>query len=175
MTKKKQNGDQTLLYTVFAAVFAALSAVAMIFIKIPIPGVAAGYVHPGDAFIYIAASCLPLPFACAAGAVAGLLADVLSGAAAWAPWSLVIKALLPLMFVRKQKTLLCKRNFVAPAVGLIITVAGYFVAEAVMFTPGGAVASLPWNAAQGAASAIIYYALAAALDKARAKERMLKL
>ena len=174
MKKEPAAGGRGLRYAVFAAVFAALSAAAMLFIKIPIPGAAAGYVHPGDAIIYIAASCLPLPFACAAGAVGGLLADVLSGAAAWAPWTFVIKALLALLFANKQKNLLCKRNFIAPAIGLVITAAGYFIAEAVMFTPAGALASIPWNAAQGAASAVIYYALAAALDKAGAKALLMR-
>lgn len=51
---------------VAAAMFAALTCVLTMFIKIPIMG-GQGYIHPGDMVIYLAASILPLPFA-AAGA-----------------------------------------------------------------------------------------------------------
>ncbi len=151
--------------TVFAAMLAALTAALTLFPRIPIPGAAGGYVHLGDAVIYIAASFLPLPFACAAGGIGGMLADIISGGAAWAPWTLVIKALIVLPFTRKNEKLLCKRNYIAPAGALAITVAGYFIAEAVMYAPATAVLSIIWNAAQGAASAVVYYIIAAAIDK----------
>ena len=151
--------------TVLAAMFAALTAALTMFPRIPIPGAAGGYVHLGDAMIYLAASFLPLPFACAAGGIGGMLADIISGGAAWAPWTLVIKALIALPFTRKQDTLLCKRNYIAPAVALVITVAGYFAAEAIMYSPAAAVLSIVWNAAQGIASAAVYYVIAVATDK----------
>lgn len=61
---------------VAAAMFAALTCVLTMFIKIPIMG-GQGYIHPGDMVIYLAASILPLPFAAAGAAIGGALADIL--------------------------------------------------------------------------------------------------
>ena len=43
-----------------------------------------GYIHLGDALIYLAAVLLPAPYAMAAGAIGGGLADLLT-APVWAP------------------------------------------------------------------------------------------
>ena len=63
------------------AVFAALIFLATAYLpRLPFPG---GYVHVGDAFIYLAACMLPTPWACAAGAIgAGLAAITIIVAAA---------------------------------------------------------------------------------------------
>lgn len=57
------------------AVMAALTTLMTAYIfHIPV-GVNGGYVHLGDTMIYLAAAFLPLPYACAAGAIGGGLAD----------------------------------------------------------------------------------------------------
>ena len=99
---------------VAAAMFAALTCVLTMFIKIPIMG-GQGYIHPGDMAIYLAASILPLPFAAAGAAIGGALADILGGAAVWAPWTLFIKAALTVFFTRKKSTVVCGRNIAACA------------------------------------------------------------
>ena len=67
------------------AVMAALTTLMTAYIfHIPV-GVNGGYVHLGDTMIYLAAAFLPLPYACAAGAIGGGLADLLT-----APVSLII-------------------------------------------------------------------------------------
>lgn len=62
-----------------------------------------GYTHIGDAFIYIAACLLPLPYAATVGAVGALLADCLTGFAIWAPASVIIKSLAFLCFSRQNQ------------------------------------------------------------------------
>ena len=58
------------------AVMAALTTLMTAYIfHIPV-GVNGGYVHLGDTMIYLAAAFLPLPYACAAGAIGGGLADL---------------------------------------------------------------------------------------------------
>ena len=53
------------------AVMAALTTLMTAYIfHIPV-GVNGGYVHLGDTMIYLAAAFLPLPYACAAGAIGG--------------------------------------------------------------------------------------------------------
>lgn len=105
---------------VAAAMFAALTCVLTMFIKIPIMG-GQGYIHPGDMAIYLAASILPLPFAAAGAAIGGALADILGGAAVWAPWTLFIKAALTVFFTRKKSTVVCGRNFAACAAAAVVT------------------------------------------------------
>ena len=58
-----------LLLLVLSALFAAMITVMTAFLfHIPI-GVNGGYLHFGDALIYLAASMLPTPYACIAAAV----------------------------------------------------------------------------------------------------------
>lgn len=60
-----------------AALFAAAIAVTTAYIiHIPLP--TGGYIHPGDALIYLAACLLPTPWAVAAAAVGAGLADLLT-------------------------------------------------------------------------------------------------
>lgn len=157
-----------------AGVFAALICVLTAFLQIPIIS-GQGYVHLGDAVIYLAASILPTPYAAAAAAIGGGLADVLSGSPVWAPATIIIKALLTLSFTSKKTKMLCGRNALASAIGMPITVAGYYVAEALIYgswvTPA---ASVIWNVAQAGASAAVFIIAAAALDKLSFKEKFSK-
>ena len=79
---------------VLAAFFAAVIFLGTFIIKIPIPN---GYIHFGDGFIYVAAALLPLPYAMAAAAIGGLLADLIAGFAAYAPFTAVVKLLIALV------------------------------------------------------------------------------
>jgi uncharacterized repeat protein (TIGR04002 family) len=82
------------------AVMAALTTLMTAYIfHIPV-GVNGGYVHLGDTMIYLAAAFLPLPYACAAGAIGGGLADLLT-APVWAPATIIIKMLICLPFSSK--------------------------------------------------------------------------
>ena len=72
-----------------------------------------GFVHLGDAVIFLAAAMLPTPYAIAAAAVGGGSADLLLAATIWAPFTVVIKALMVLPFTAKKERLLCGRNWVA--------------------------------------------------------------
>ena len=71
---KKKASDRT-LHIVIAAMFAAMTAVLTAFVQIKTP--TGGYVHLGDAMIYLTASFLPMPYAVLAAALGGGLADLL--------------------------------------------------------------------------------------------------
>jgi uncharacterized membrane protein len=74
------------------AIFTALVTVATVVLYIPLP-VAGGYFNLGEAMVYLAALLLG-PYAGAfAGGIGAMLGDLLLGAAAYAPGTLVIKAL----------------------------------------------------------------------------------
>lgn len=153
-----------------AAMFAALVTGLTFFPKIPIPG--GGYVHLGDAVIYLAASFLPLPYAMSAAAIGGLLADVFSGYAVYAPFTLVAKALLTVAFTSKETKILTRRNCLAPLCGLIITPVVYLIADTILYDFGGAVPGIIWNVAQAAASVIVFFVIGAAADKGKLKNKI---
>ena len=162
---------QSIKHLTIAALFAAMIAVFTAFIfHIPIKiGANTAYLHFGDAFIFIAASLLPTPYAVAAAALGGALGDLMCGAAVWMPFTFVAKALIALTFTQKGKTI-NKRNIFAIFLSLIITVVIYYIAEALIY--GNWVSpmlSVLGNVVQIVGSGIIYLILGLALDKTKIK------
>lgn len=161
---------------VLAGLLAAMVCVATSLLHITIPGGTGGYVHLGDAVIYLAASILPTPYALAAAAVGAGVADLLV-APLWAPFTVVIKAVMALTFTAKNDKMLCRRNAVAPLLAGVVCVVGYYIAEVIILWVGGdlssaafaALAAVPFNGAQALASGIAYILLAAALDRLQFK------
>lgn len=158
--------------------FAALIAAATAFIKIPAP---IGYAHAGDSMVCLAACMLPAPLSFIAAAVGGALADVLSGAAVWALPTALIKALNVLPFFA-ARLLLQKRHkddkilrlpiCTALPVTAGVTVGGYYLASALLYGSAAAVAEIPFNAMQALIGAVLFVALAFALDAVKAKQRL---
>ena len=170
----KQKGTLKTTYKKLAAsaMFIALTAFATAyFLHIPI-GANGGYIHLGDTFIYLAASLLPLPYAAAAGALGGGLADLLSGAPAWILPTMIIKPLSVLCFSSKGSGLIIRRNlFALPAAGLVSTL-GYFLAETAFTRSWQAALLVQWgNLLQWGGSVVLYLLVAAALDRLDAKKR----
>ncbi len=165
--------NKQLIKIVLTAMFAALIAGLTFFPKIPIPAGSGGYVHLGDTMIYLAASFLPLPYAMAAAGIGGGLADILSGYVSYAPFTVVAKVLLAIAFTCKKEKVLCKRNYIAPLFGIIITPLVYFFADGII--AGSLAAAVPgiiWNVCQAAASLIVYYIVGAAFDAGGLKKKL---
>lgn len=146
-----------------------------------IPIVGGGYVHLGDTVLYMAAALLPTPYAMAVGVIGGGLADILSGAAVWAPATVIIKAVMALAFTAKNDRFLCRRNLLAPLLAGAMGVAGYYAAEIVIVCLSGssfgaaavaAVAAIPFNVGQELAAGVAFFLLAAALDRLGIKQRL---
>ena len=129
-------------------------------------GANGGYIHFGDALIFIAASMLPKGYAIAAAIIGAGLADLMT-APMWMPATIIIKFLLVLLFTNQKEQLLTKRNLIAPFIAIPITVIGYYIAEVVLFGSFAApMLSVPGNLIQAGGSIIIYYFIASALQKA---------
>ena len=167
-----------LTLTAIAAVFAALTAVMTAFLHIP-SGVNGGYVHVGDAVIFLAASFLPTPYAVGAAAIGGGLADIISGAPLWALFTVVIKALLAMLISSKSEKLLARRNMLMMIPCAAISIAGYYIASAVITVISGgafgagliaAVGEILGNVIQAGGSTLLYFIVAFALDKANFKQ-----
>ena len=156
--------------TALTAMFAAMITVATAVLKVP---VASGYVHLGDALVYLCASFLGAPYALIAAAIGAGLADVFGGYAMYAPASVIVKALTALLLVPNHKqSMLCSKRAAALTVPAgLVTVGGYFIADLIIAREY-AIVDLPGNLVQALSNAIVFIVLAAALDKIGIKKRM---
>jgi len=161
------------------AMMMCLIIVATILIRIPVPATQ-GYVHFGDAMIFLSVLIMGWKYGAAAAGVGSMLADILGGYAAWAPWTLVIKGVMAVimgLFLSRvagkkgRKGYKTVMELLGMALGGIFMVAGYYFAEAVMYgnwlIP---LAGIPWNIGQFAVGMVIATAIAAALYKTPAGE-----
>ena len=152
-----------------AALLAAMTTLMTAYLfHIPV-GVNGGYIHFGDAIIYFAAALLPMPYACAVGAIGGGMADLLT-APMWAPATVLIKALICLPFSSKGNKIVTKRNTAALFFAFCISAVGYYVAEGILF---GFTAAFFTSAAgsliQSAGCAVVFLILGTALDRVGVK------
>lgn len=147
---------------VYTSLTICLVLLGTVLFRIPIP-MTQGYVHLGDAMIYIGILLLGRRSAAAAAGLGSALADILGGYAFWAPWSLVIKFAMAyicgLLIDRthqahtqteghsgRKETALLVLSMTA---GGAVMCAGYFIAESVMYSSMALAAiSVPWNIAQ---------------------------
>lgn len=148
---------------VFTALMTALTT-ALTIASVPL---ASGYYNFGDVPIFMTACLLgPLP-ALVTGALGAALGDVILGYMAYAPFTLIIKALeglvaalffkvisKPIAKKAPQAAFYCLGNILS---GLIMAF-GYFLAEGVLLSEerwSGGIVNLPFNILQGSISAIV--------------------
>ncbi len=155
------------------SVLGALVTVATIVFQIPTPATK-GYINLGDTFIFVGAVLLGKNSGFLVGGIGSALADILSGYAHWAPFTLVIKGLEGYIagfaspWYEKEKVNYA--FFVSILTGAaIIMILGYFIVEVFMYGVGAALAELPGNIFQGGASIVIATIIIIALKKARIK------
>jgi uncharacterized membrane protein len=146
------------------ALFMALTFAATVVVKIPSP--TGGYVNLGDGIILLAAFLLGPLYGSVAGGLGAALADILLGYTAYAPATLIIKALVALIAALTLKAL--KKALPLPAAlllagiaGELFMVAGYFAYTGFVLGFGlGALASVPGDCVQAAigvlASSLLY-------------------
>ena len=164
-------GKGKIFNIVLAGLFSALVLVMTAYLpRIP---TTRGYVHIGDAAIYLAASILPQPYAAVSAALGGFLADALTGFMIWAPYTLIIKACLTIAFTSRRGTIMNGRNCLAAMAAFPITIGGYYLAA--MFMTGSRIAPLeevPANTIQAAGSMALYIFFAMCMDKTGVKTRI---
>lgn len=139
------------------------------FIKIP---VASGYIHFGDALIYLA-SLIIGPWAVIAGIIGEGLVDLISYPM-YVPATVIIKAVLALLFLiikNKSSRLLNVYSALMTVPAALVTVGGYLLAD-MLIDKSFAVVDIPGNIIQAGASAVIFIILAAALDRVNIKDKI---
>lgn len=159
-------------YLTITGIMAALITLTTAYIfHIPI-GVNGGYIHFGDAFIYLAAALLPRPYALAAAAIGGGMADLLT-APMWAPATIIIKVLIAIPFTNKGTKIITARNIIATVAAYLISGLGYYVAEYLLFGSWSVLlVSLSQTLLQSTGSAFVFVALGVALDKTQVKHKL---
>ena len=162
-------GTQKLVMT---ALMMCLILVSTVLFRIPVP-MTQGYVHLGDAMIFIGIAVLGRHYGTVAAALGSAMADVLGGFAFWAPWTLVIKLAMAYL----TGTLLLRhgngsgagkhngnasansgkmQEILAMAAGGSVMCLGYLIAERVMYgTWAAALLGVPWNIGQAAVGIVV--------------------
>ncbi len=144
---------------ILAALFAALSCVATMSIRIPTPGTG-GYIHPGDAIVILSGVILGPVWGFFAGGIGSALSDLIGGYFVYVPITFVIKGLVALaaglLYQKVGKTQ--KSRYAAVVLGgvadIILVAGGYFVCEYFIYGAGAA-ASIPANIIQGIGGLVI--------------------
>jgi len=157
----------------FKGLLIALVAVATMVINVPVAATS-GYIHLGDSVILISSIFFGWEYGLIAGGVGSMLADVLSGYAHWAPFTLVIKAIMGLIIGKMANydgakgNFFSARNVIAAAAGIIWMVFGYLVCGTILKGSFAvALTSVPSNIVQGVGGFVIYLVIGAALNKAK--------
>ena len=157
MVSKKINNNLKKL--ILAALFAALSCVATMSIRIPTPGTS-GYIHPGDAIVILSGVILGPVWGFLAGGIGSALSDLIGGYFIYVPITFVIKGLVALaaglLYQKVGKNQ--KSRYIAVILGgvadIILVAGGYFVCEFFIYGAGAA-ASIPANIIQGVGGLVI--------------------
>lgn len=122
---------------VIAALFAALTCICTMIIKIPTP--TGGYIHPGDGMVLLCGIILGPGMGALAAGIGSMLSDLFSGYMVWVPATFIIKALTAMVasvLFRKSSQLLSGnkaastvRVILGGIVGEALMVFGYFLFE----------------------------------------------
>ena len=169
------------IYTlVLTGIMAGLVLVATSSFRIPVAATN-GYVHLGDAMIFLSVMLLGKKNGAIAGASGSALADLLGGYGHWVPWTFVIKGLMALvagliLFAGKDDDAasaqtsskpLSVRSALAMTAGGLVMIAGYFLAQRFIYgTWAAPLAALPGNIIQAAAGIVLAEVFSSALFKA---------
>ena len=162
--------DKTIKKLVFAALFAALSCVATMVIRIPTP--IGGYIHAGDAVVLLSAFLLGPWWGAAAAGLGSALADLIAAYGLYVPGTFVIKFIVALLAgfllnCRIVRSALA-RAVIAGVIGETFMVLGYLAYEALILDYGAAaVGGVPMNCIQGAFGVVAGSALYVALSKTK--------
>lgn len=122
---------------VVSALFAALTCICTMIIKIPTP--TGGYIHPGDGMVLLCGIVLGPGMGALAAGIGSMLSDLFGGYMVWVPATFIIKALTAmvaaLLFRKAGKHLSYSssnaivRVIIGGIIGEAIMVFGYFVFE----------------------------------------------
>ncbi len=137
-----------------ASVLTAVIFLATWLMKIPLPY---GYAHPGDTVIYLLSLLLPLPYGMAAALSGACLADIASGYAIYAPFTLIIKPVcLAVFYLFKRHKNRFLRYLLPSVIAAAINISLYFAVDLLLYGTAGAILSVTGNALQSIVTIILF-------------------
>ena len=153
---------------VMAAMFAALTCVATMIIKIPSP--LKGYMNIGDCIVLVAGWSLSPMYGFLAAGLGSALADLFSGYVIYAPATFFIKGIMALTVYYGSNLLHKKMNailsqIVSGAVAEVWMCIGYFLFEGVLYGFAPSLVNIPANGIQGVAGLVLGVALIRIFEK----------
>ncbi len=158
---------------VLSALFAAMTCVATMVITVPTP--TNGYIHLGDGFVILSGILLGPVWGTAAAGIGSMFADLLLGYAAYAPATLIIKALAAFLAsvvyigfqrIRKNYAIHLFSIIIAGAVAGLVVTCGYFSFEATIMGYGlAAISGIPTNLMQNGFGICVSALLASLFSK----------
>ena len=154
------------------ALLIAVTAVATLAIRLPNPATQ-GYINLGDAVVLSTALAFGRRTGGLAGGLGSALADLLSGYAIWAPWTLVIKGVegtVVGIVAAWGQTRLSGWSRIGVLVislitGSIAMVGGYYLAGRFLFGPVAATTEIPGNIIQVCIGSVVAIPLSTLLKK----------
>ena len=168
---KKIESTSYIRTIVMASMFAAMTCIATMVIRIP-TFVTNGYVNIGDTIVLLSAWLLTNPYGALAAGVGSMLADILSGYVSYAPATFVIKFIMAFVCAASFKKMSKGRlpvfasYIITSVIAEIIMIAGYFLYESTILGYGlAAAASIISNAVQAVVCALLGNVLIHVLPK----------
>lgn len=137
------------------AMMATITFVGIYAVKVPVPN---GYVHIGDCMIFLGVLLLGGKRGAVSGAIGAAMADLLAGYMHWVFPTFVIKFVMASvmgLFVEKIMPKAKWNWLIGAAVGGVLQVILYFVADTVMFGMAMGIVDIPGNVVQTIAGIIL--------------------
>ena len=177
MRRQSLKTDQTIMTALLMGMIVAMTMV----VRVPIPATH-GYIHLGDSMVFLAVLALGKKNGAVAAGVGSALADILGGFAIYGPITLVVKGLMAYVMgafieraVRNGQFSGARAKVITiagMAIGGVLMVAGYYVAEGFMY--GNWIVPLSgvgMNCIQFAVGGVIAFAVSHALENTPAGKR----
>jgi len=147
----------------FSGLAVAVVAVVTMVVQVPIPQTK-GYINLGDAVILVFAMLFGSKIGFIGGGLGSALADVLTGYAHFAPFTLVIKGIEGLLVgLFASKDMKPRARILILMLSVLEMVFGYFLVETFMYGAGAALIEVPGNLIQAGSavvlSLLLYYAV----------------
>jgi len=136
--------------------FAALTIVLTIIIQIPVPATS-GYINIGDAAVMLSGLLFGPAIGGIAGGLGSALADIITGYAFYAPWTLIIKGFEGFLagFISRRDRFTYFDIIACFLVAGPWMIAGYFMIETLLFSSAAAMVELPLNTIQFSVGGVI--------------------
>lgn len=164
---KKMDAKQITL----ASLAIAVVCVSTMVIQIPIP---LGYMHLGNCCILLFGVFFSRTIGTLAGGVGSCLADLLSGYPQWILPTLIIKGIMGYAIAALSKDkdgsvrMASWRTLLASVVGILIMIAGYTVAGAILYgSVASGLAQVPGLTMEGVLGIVLFYVVGFAFEAAK--------